>query len=65
MEWYRPAFEGDSLSARVTVTEKPLPKNETDHGLVGCDIEVPNQDEKKVMALSTFLMIENTGGNDG
>jgi acyl dehydratase len=65
LEWYRPAFEGDSLSARVTVTEKSLPENETDHGLVGCDIEVHNQDEKKVMALSTFLMIENTGGNDG
>jgi acyl dehydratase len=65
LEWYRPAFEGDSLSARMTVTEKSLPAAETDHGLVGCDIDVHNQDQKKVMALSTFLMIENTGGNDG
>jgi len=44
LKWYRPAFEGDSLSARVTVTEKSLLENETDHGLVGCDIEVHNQD---------------------
>lgn len=65
LEWYRPAFDGDSLSARVTVTEKSNPRNETDHGLVGCDIEVHNQDRKKVMALSTLLMIELTGHNDG
>lgn len=65
LEWYRPAFEGDSLSARVTVTEKSLPEDETDHGLVGCDIDVHNQDEKKVMALATVLMIEKAGGAHG
>lgn len=65
LEWYRPAFDGDSLSARVTVTEKSTPRNETDHGLVECDIEVRNQDRKKVMALSTLLMIEIAGHNDG
>lgn len=64
LEWYRPAFEDDSLSARVTVTEKSVPRNETDHGLVGCDIEVHNQDQKKVMALSTYLMVENKGHKD-
>ena len=65
LEWYRPAFEEDSLSARMTVTEKSLPAGETDHGLVGCDIDVHNQDQKKVMALATFLMIEHTGDADG
>lgn len=65
LEWYRPAFEGDCLSARVTVTKKSMPDGETDHGLVGCDIEVHNQDDKKVMALSTFLMIEKAGNADG
>jgi acyl dehydratase len=65
LEWYRPAFEGDSLSARVTVTEKTMPQDETDHGLVGCDIEVHNQDRKKVMALSTDLMIGNKGRAHG
>lgn len=59
LEWYRPAFDGDSLSARVTMTDKSVPQDETDHGLVGCDIEVHNQDGKKVMALATSLMIEN------
>lgn len=59
LEWYRPAFDGDSLSARVTVIAKSLPENETDHGLIECDIAIRNQDEKKVMALSTSMMIEN------
>lgn len=64
LEWYRPAFDGDKLSAQVTVTNKsrpeptapPLPDS-GDHGLVECDIEVLNQHGKKVMALSTFLLI--------
>ncbi len=34
-------------------------ENETDHGLIECDIAIHNQDEKKVMALSTYLMIES------
>lgn len=57
LEWYRPAFDGDCLSAQVAITGKSLPENETDHGLIECDITVHNQNEKKVMALSTFLLI--------
>ena len=59
LEWYRPAFDGDSLSAHVTVIGKSRPKDETDHGLIECDIAVHNQDRRKVMALSTYLMIES------
>ncbi len=60
LEWYRPAFDGDTLSAHVTVSGKSRPgkgSGPDDHGLVECDIEVLNQNGKKVMALSTFLMI--------
>jgi len=57
LEWYRPAFDGDCLTARVDITGKSLPEDETDHGLIECDITVQNQNEKKVMALSTFLLI--------
>lgn len=58
LEWYRPAFDGDCLSARVTISDKTPVENETDHGLIECDITVHNQNDKKVMALSTYLMIE-------
>lgn len=59
LEWYRPAFDGDTLSALVTVTDKARPDGATDYGLIECGIEVLNQNEKKVMALSTFLMIDS------
>jgi len=61
LEWYRPAFDGDCLSAHVTITGTSRPENETDHGLIECDITVQNQNEKKVMALSTYLMIARRG----
>jgi acyl dehydratase len=64
LEWYRPAFEGDHLSAQVTITAKSRAENETDHGLVGCDIAVRNQEQKKVRALSTELMIESVRPDD-
>ena len=64
LEWYRPAFDGDCLSAHVTIKDKTRAEDETDHGLIECDIAVQNQNEKKVMALSTFLMIERKGPAD-
>ena len=64
LEWYRPAFDGDCLSAHVTITDKSRAEDATDHGLIECDIAVRNQNEKKVMALSTFLMIESKGRAD-
>ena len=64
LEWYRPAFDGDCLSAHVTITGTSRPENETDHGLIECDITVQNQNEKKVMALSTDLMIGRRGSAD-
>ena len=59
LEWYRPAFDGDCLSAHVNITNKSTSVDATDHGLIECKITVHNQNDKKVMALSTVLMIEN------
>ncbi|MGB0632449.1 MAG: MaoC/PaaZ C-terminal domain-containing protein [Alphaproteobacteria bacterium] len=58
LEWYRPVFEGDTISATATITDKAEADGETDCGLVGFDIDVHNQNDKKVMALSAYLMIE-------
>ena len=58
LEWYRPVFEGDTISAHATITEKTVLEGETDGGLVGFDINVDNQDDKEVMALSAFLIIQ-------
>lgn len=60
LEWYRPVFEGDTIAARATVADKTESDGDADCGLVGFDIEVHNQNEKKVMALSAYLMIEKT-----
>ena len=64
LEWYRPAFEGDHLSAHMTITDRSRSENKTDHGLIECDIAVHNQEQKKVMALSTELMIESKRPED-
>ena len=65
LEWYRPVFEGDTISARATITDKTPSEDAADYGLIGFDIDVHNQDEKKVMALSAYLMVQRQGGNDG
>lgn len=65
LEWYRPAFDGDCLSAKVTITDKSRTEDQSDHGLIECEITVHNQNEKKVMALSTFLMIESAEAAHG
>ena len=65
LEWYRPVFEGDTISARATITDKSLDEDITDYGLIGFDIDVNNQHENKVMALSAYLMVQRQGWNDG
>ena len=62
LEWYRPVFEGDTISARATIADKTESDGDADCGLIGFDIEVHNQNEKKVMALSAYLMIEKKEG---
>jgi acyl dehydratase len=58
LEWYRPVFEGDTISATATITDKTEADGDADCGLIGFDIEVHNQNDKKVMALSAYLMVE-------
>ena len=65
LEWYRPVFEGDTISARATITDKSLDEDITDYGLIGFDIDVNNQHENKVMALSAYLMVQRQGWHAG
>jgi len=58
LEWYRPVFEGDTISATATIADKTEADGDADCGLIGFDIEVHNQNDKKVMALSAYLMVE-------
>lgn len=58
LEWYRPVFEGDTISATATIADKTPSEWDEDCGLIGFDIEVHNQNEKRVMALSAYLMVE-------
>ncbi len=58
LEWYRPVFDGDTISARATIVDKSLDDAAADYGLVGFEVDVHNQAEKKVMALSAYLMIQ-------
>jgi acyl dehydratase len=63
LEWYRPVFEGDTISARATITDKTLDGEDADYGLIGFEIDVHNQNEKKVMALSAYLMIQRAAAS--
>ena len=62
--WYSPVFEGDSISGDITITDKKIPGKVTDFGIITCDIVINNQINKKVMALTTNLMIEIGGQKD-
>lgn len=65
LEWYRPVFDGDSICAKATIKEKSHDEKERDVGLIGFDIDVHNQDDKKVMSLSAYLMVQReTYGSD-
>ncbi|GAB3670212.1 MaoC family dehydratase [Salinisphaera aquimarina] len=57
LRWLRPVYPGDTLSARVTVTEKRLSKSRPEMGLVHFLVETLNQDEVVVMRLDTVSMV--------
>ena len=58
LEWYRPVFEGDTISATATIADKTPSEWDEDCGLIGFDIDVHSQNEKRMMALSAYLMVE-------
>ena len=64
LKWLFPVFEDDKVQADITFIEKCPPAESTDFGTVDADIQVKNQNDKLVMALTASLMIK-TGPNHG
>ena len=64
LKWLFPVFEDDLVQADITFIEKSPPAEVTDFGTVDADIQVKNQNDKLVMALTATLMI-NTGPAHG
>ena len=57
LRWRKPVFAGDSLSARITVTDHEAASADSPFGYINCDVEVDNQSGNQVIALTTSLMI--------
>ena len=58
LEWYRPVFEDDTISAHTTITDKTDAWGESDCGLIDFEIVVVNQENQRVMVLSAFLLVQ-------
>ena len=58
LKWLFPVFEDDQVQADITFIEKSPPAEATDFGTVVADIQVKNQNDKLVMALTANLMIK-------
>ena len=58
LKWLFPVFEDDQVQADITFIEKSPPAEATDFGTVVADIQVKNQNDKLVMALTATLMIK-------
>lgn len=58
LKWLFPVFEDDQVQADITFIEKSPPAEATDFGTVDADIQVKNQNDKLVMALTATLMIK-------
>ena len=58
LEWYRPVFEDDKISAHAKITDKTDAWGESDCGLIDFEIVVVNQEKQKVMELSAFLLVQ-------
>ena len=57
LRWRIPVYADDSLRATIRITEKQALVDEPRYGLIVCDVEVFNQNDKSVIVLSTNLMI--------
>ena len=64
LKWLFPVFEDDQVHAEITFTKKYPPANTADFGTVEADVQVKNQNDKVVMALTANLMIK-TGPSHG
>ncbi len=57
LRWLRPVRPGDTLSARVTVTEARPSRSKPDRGIVRSFVEALNGDREVVMTLSALTLI--------
>ena len=58
LKWLFPVFEDDKVQAEINFIQKSPPVNAADFGTVEASIQVKNQNEKLVMALTATLMIK-------
>ena len=58
LKWLFPVFEDDKVQAEINFIQKSPPVNTADFGTVEASIQVKNQNEKLVMALTATLMIK-------
>ena len=59
LRWLKPVYADDTLSSQITVSHLSGDKDE--YGLVHLDIDVFNQDQKKVVSLNTPIMVAKQG----
>ena len=58
LKWLFPVFEDDQVQADITFVQKSPPAAATDFGTVDAEIQVKNQNDKLVMALTATLMVK-------
>ena len=57
LRWSRPVYAGDTLSAQITVADKPTASSDPRFGYIECEVSVSNQHDKRVIDLVTSLLI--------
>jgi len=57
LRWSKPVYAGDALCAHIRVTDKPAASGDPRFGYIECEVSVTNQHGKRVIDLSTSLLI--------
>ena len=57
LRWLKPVRSGDTLSIRVTVSERRRSRSKPDRGIVRSYIEVLNQDDEVVMTMRAMNLL--------
>jgi acyl dehydratase len=62
LRWRKPVFAGDTLCSSITVVGVSANDGSGPFGYIDCDVEVHNQQDEQVIALTTSLMIATAPG---
>jgi acyl dehydratase len=57
LRWSKPVYAGDTLRAHITVKDKPTASTDPRFGYINCEVSVTNEQGKRVIDLSTSLLI--------